>query len=109
MSHLAYPTFDTDPHPQLQSTTYVTLGALDVDWRDYSDSENPPLLHRKEEFVGHDYPLRGKFTRLTLQEERFGLLCTDTRTIGNSVGWNARLQDAGVELRGHRVVRRRRA
>lgn len=109
VSYLAYPTFDTDPHPQLQSTTYVKLGALDVDWRDYSDSANPPLLHRKEEFVGQDYPLREKFTRLTRQEERFGLLCSDTRTIGNSVGWNARLQDAGVELRGHRVVRSRRA
>ena len=89
----------------LRRTTYVRIGALDVDERDYSQSDNPPILHRKECFVGDDYPLRDKFARLTAQEERFGLLSGDTRDIGNLRGWQQRLAACGVALRGHRVVR----
>ena len=105
VSYLEYPDFDRDPHPALRRTTYVKIGALDVDERDYSDSENPPILHRKESFVAGDYPLRDKFAHLTAQEERFGLLGDDTRVIGNLRGWQESLKAHGVALRGHRVVR----
>ena len=105
VSYLEYPDFDRDPHPALRRTTYVNIGALDVDERDYSDSENPPILHRKESFVAGDYPLRNKFAHLTAQEERFGLLSGDTRVIGNLRGWQESLKAHGVALRGHRVVR----
>ena len=109
VSYLEYPDFDRDPHPVLRRTTYVRIGALDVDERDYSDSENPPILHRKECFVSANHPLRDKFARLTAQEERFGLLSEGTREIGNLRGWQERLNGCGVQLRGHRVVRVRRA
>ncbi len=105
VSYLEYPDFDRDPHPVLRRTTYVHLGALDVDERDYSDSDNPPILHRKETFVTGDYPQHDKFARLTAQEERFGLLSGGTREIGNLHGWQERLTACGVTLRGHRVVR----
>jgi len=105
VSYLEYPDFDKDPHPALWRTTFVRIGALDIDERNYSASENPPILHRKEIFVANDYPLRQKFVRLTAQEERFGLLATETRTIGNLRGWQERLIECGVTLRGHRVVR----
>lgn len=107
VSYLEYPDFDRLPHPALSRTTFVRIGALDVDERDYSDSDNPPVLHRKETFVGPDYPLKSKFERLTVQEERFGLLGGDTRTIGNLRGWQERLQEMGLTLHGHRVVRSR--
>lgn len=107
VSYLEYPDFDTDPHPALRRTTFVRIGALDVDDRDYSTSENPPILHRKETFVAPDHPGFAKFKRLTEQEERFGLYDEDVRVIGNRDGWNQRLESMGVELRGHRVVRRR--
>ena len=105
VSYLEYPDFDRLPHPTLTRTTYVRIGALDIDERDYSNSDNPPILHRKETFVGPDYPMRDKFERLTVQEERFGLLGADTRMIGNLRGWQERLRKAGLTLRGHRVVR----
>ena len=107
VSYLEYPDFDRLPHPTLRRTTFVRIGALDVDERDYSDSDNPPILHRKETFVGPDYPLKSKFERLTAQEERFGLLGSDTRSIGNLRGWQDRLQEMGLTLSGHRVVRSR--
>ena len=105
VSYLEYPDFDQDPHPVLRRTTFVRIGALDIDERDYSTSDNPPILHRKESFVRVDHPLRKRFARLTEQEERFGLLGGDSRTIGNLRGWQERLVYCGVTLRGHRVVR----
>ena len=105
VSYLEYPDFDRDPHPALRRTTYVRIGALDIDERDYSNSENPPILHRKESFVPGDYPLRDKFARLTAQEERFELLSGDTRLIGTLRGWQDALKSHGVALQGHRVVR----
>jgi len=105
VSYLTYPRFDVDPHPALASATYVRIGSLDVDARDYTGSDNPPILHRKETFVAPDYPLYDKFRRLTEQEERFGLYEDDVRVIGNRVGWDERLAQVGVRLRGHRVVR----
>lgn len=107
VSYLEYPEFDTDPHPALRRTTFVRIGALSVDERDYAGSGNPPILHRKETFVADDYPLRSKFARLTLQEERFGLFDSDLRLIGNLRGWQQHLASHGVSLRGHRVVRSR--
>jgi DNA phosphorothioation-associated putative methyltransferase len=106
VSYLVYPHFDKDPHPVLATATYVRLRELMVDTRSYLESENPPILHRKEQFVDPDYPERPKFERLTAQEERFGLLESDTRVIGNLSGWNERLNAAGLRLVGHRVVRR---
>ena len=78
VSYLSYPTFDKNPHPSLTQATYVKLRELDVDSRSYVDSDNPPILHRKEAFVSHDYPGYWKFVRLTEQEERLGLLGSDT-------------------------------
>lgn len=51
ISYLFYPDFDTDPHPALQASIQVDLQSLQVSYRDYSTSENPPVLHRKETFV----------------------------------------------------------
>lgn len=105
VSYLEYPDFDKDPHPSLDRATYVRLQGLVVDSRSYIESSNPPILHRKEQFVPLDYPNRSKFERLTQQEERFGLLDHDTHLIGNRVGWEGRLHDVGVRTVGHRVVR----
>ena len=105
VSYLSYPTFDKDPHPALAFSTYVKLAALDVDYRDYSESVNPPILHRKETFVLPEYPHFDKFERLTRLEEKFGLYDAETRTIGNREGWEERLRECGVTTRGHRVVR----
>ena len=106
VSYLAYPGFETDPHPPLMRSVKLSLRSLELNCWDYLDSENPPILHRKEAFLPKEHPLSSKFARLTKQEERHGLL-DETATIGTRNGWNARLEERGVELRGHRVVKRR--
>lgn len=105
VSYLSYPDFDKDPHPPLRSSLVIPLQTFRVDLRNYEHSENPPILHRKEEFVSETYPLREKFARLTRQEEKFGLY-GNPNEIGTQEGWMHVLQSCSVELRGHRVTRR---
>lgn len=105
VSYLSYPRFDKDAHPTLSAAVTVNLAKLTVDFRDYSKSESPPLLHRKEEFVAADHPRRGLWERLTKAEIRAGLYAHPER-IGTLRGWEATLDAAGVMVRGHQLARR---
>jgi DNA phosphorothioation-associated putative methyltransferase len=104
ISYLFYPDFDTDPHPALQSSTQVNLTTGEVTHRNYINTENPPILHRKETFLTPDYPNYQKFAQLTRQQEALGLL-DNSRTIGTQKAWEARLASYGVTIQDHRVVR----
>ena len=106
LSYLVYPDFDTDPHPTLNRCVKLAMRSLYLSCYEYSTSENPPVLHRKEAFLKDDYPNYSRFARLTQQEERHGLLA-DSSTIGTRNGWLQRLEECGFELRGHRLVRRK--
>jgi DNA phosphorothioation-associated putative methyltransferase len=105
VSYLAYPRFEEDPHPALLRGVKVALRSREVSCYDYTESGNPPVLHRKDAFVHNDHALHAKFARLTEQEERHGLL-DETAHIGTKNGWNARLEERGFQLRGHRVIKR---
>ncbi|BAZ42806.1 hypothetical protein NIES4101_87760 [Calothrix sp. NIES-4101] len=105
ISYLFYPDFDTDPHPGLQTSIQVNLETLEVTHRDYSQCQNPPILHRKETFVTPEYPLYQQFAALTKAQESLGLL-TNTKTIGTRAGWEERLQAYNVEIQGHRLIQR---
>jgi DNA phosphorothioation-associated putative methyltransferase len=104
ISYLKYPQFDRDAHPTLAAAVTVNLKKLTVDWRDYSRSNNPPLLHRKEEFIGSDDPRRTLYSKLTRAEHRAGLY-DHPEQIGTWRGWQATLADAGLTIRGHRLIR----
>jgi DNA phosphorothioation-associated putative methyltransferase len=104
VSYLRYPRFDRDAHPTLATAVTVNLKKLTVDWRDYRRSENPPLLHRKEEFISGEDPRRELYSRLTRAEYRAGLYAHPA-CIGTLQGWQATLAAAGVTVRGHRLVR----
>lgn len=124
VSYLSYPNFDDDPHPALTASLLVNIQTNHLKSHDYCDSDNPPILHRKETFVTRDYPHYKKFARLTQAEEQLGLLTklnlsenlSDTeasfsreerriyRTIGTREGWRQHLARQGVEIRDHRIV-----
>jgi DNA phosphorothioation-associated putative methyltransferase len=106
VSYLAYPRFDADAHPALSAAVTVSLGKLTVTLRDYSRSENPPVIHRKEEFVTADHPRRALWERLTRAEIRTGLYEHPER-IGTLQGWQDTLTAAGVTVQGHRLSRNR--
>lgn len=103
ISYLLYPDFDSDPHPRLHASTIVDTETLEVSYRDYSNSENPPILHRKEAFVTPDYPFYEEFAQLTRWEVALGLL-DDSRFIGTLQEWQQRLWQQGIDFEGHYLV-----
>ncbi len=105
VSYLVYPGFETDPHPALLRSVKLSLRTREIDCLEYGSIANPPILHRKESFLTPDHPLHTKFARLTQQEERHGLL-DETASIGTRLGWESRLQEANLQLKGHRLVRK---
>jgi DNA phosphorothioation-associated putative methyltransferase len=106
VSWSSYPAFDTDPHPRLDSIYGVEMTSLEANFQVFRDRTNRPLLHRKEEFLAPDDPAVPKYRRLTDSEVRAGLYQNPTQ-IGLEEGWAAELERCGVELRGHRLVRKR--
>ena len=105
VSYLVYEDFDRVAHPALHTAVVADLQRLDLHFRDYTRSSNPPVLHRKELFVADDYPTRRRFARLTAREDRLGLLRAPS-TIGTRNGWLAVLSNSGVSIHGHRISRR---
>lgn len=103
VSYLCYPEFDQDPHPALAFSLSVHLQTFRVRTREYGSSGNRPILHRKELFVGSNYPGHKKFARLTRIEESKGLY-TDSSRIGFERGWKEELARRGLYLRGHRLL-----
>jgi DNA phosphorothioation-associated putative methyltransferase len=104
VSWLGYPNFDREPHPRLAWSYSVDMRKLEGSYRSYVDSDNRPLLHRKQEFLCSDDPQAAKYRRLTEQEARAGLY-VQPHLIGNERGWEAALNAAGVRLHGHRLLR----
>ena len=103
VSYLYYPDFDRDPHPQLHQSIVVDLATEQVSVRQYHNSHNPPILHRKETFVGTDYPLYQIFAELTKREVALGLL-DNSRHIGTLQEWTRLLLQQGISLVGHHVA-----
>jgi DNA phosphorothioation-associated putative methyltransferase len=103
VSYLSYPTFERDAHPALTESLKVRFTGLRIEYRDYRESENPFILHRKETFLPPDHALRGKFENLTKQEEARGLL-DHTATIGTRRGWESALAAHRLTIMGHRLI-----
>ena len=105
VSYLAYPKFDRRAHPVLRGSLVVQLRHRQVRYLDFTQSANPPVLHRKDLFVDATYPRRSLFQRLTRAEERLGLL-DDPARIGTRNDWEQHLAAHGCWIVGHRVQRR---
>jgi DNA phosphorothioation-associated putative methyltransferase len=104
ISYLYYPDFETIEHPKLQWAMKIDLRDLSLKFRDYSEYENPPIIHRKETFLSQNHPLYSKFAKFTKSEEKAGLF-SETKTIGTQRGWETRLAACGVQIKNHRVIR----
>lgn len=104
VSYLVYPGFQTVAHPELASAYRVELRNLTARFEDFSGRDNRPVLHRKELMLSPSHPLHRRFERLTLQEERAGLL-QDNRRIGTRQEWNEVVSGSGFSIRGHRLLK----
>lgn len=102
LSFAYYPGFDEFPHPALERVIKVDFETGSLSQRTYRSEGSPPILHRKELFVGRDYPLRSTFLKLSKQEEAAGLL--GRPDIGSRSAWERLLAASGYQLNGHRLV-----
>ena len=101
ISFLNYPDFDAEGHPPLLHSVRVHLPSTSYVIRDFSSSENPPILHRKETFVDMLYPNFHTFAELTRQEEELGLLSHPE--IGFKQQWQRLLSERQLRIVGHTV------
>jgi len=102
ISFLRYADFDQVPHPELAYSLKVYLPKAAHSFRDYSDSANPPLLHRKEAFLDELHPDYQKSAQLTEKEEALGLL--GRPDIGFRNSWRAALDEKGIVLKGYELI-----
>ncbi|MCX5545457.1 DNA phosphorothioation-associated putative methyltransferase [Paraburkholderia sp. CNPSo 3076] len=104
LSLLNYREFDTDPFPELSASWTFAPGSTDTpSYRTYTDSLNPPILHRKELLVPETYPSREAWGRLTSTAESLGLF-DDTTTIGFKRNWERLIASKGYRLAGDELV-----
>jgi DNA phosphorothioation-associated putative methyltransferase len=73
VSFLRYRDFEDMPHPELIHSVIVFLPTSTYTIRDYNNSLNPPILHRKEALIDPLHPRYAEFAALSAQEERHGL------------------------------------
>jgi DNA phosphorothioation-associated putative methyltransferase len=102
VSLLKYKNFDEDAHPELLHSVRVHLPSASYAIRDYSSSENPPILHRKESFVDPLYQNYSAFAELTRQEENIGLLSRPE--IGLRREWLRLLSESHLQIVGHQLL-----
>ena len=102
VSYLVYPTFDTEAHPALKYSIVGKLSEGRMKHRSFAGSTSPPILHRKETFIGPADHRSSKFSRLTRREEALGLL--DRSDIGTRHAWISVLAEQDLRIEGHRIV-----
>ena len=103
VSFLVYPDFDNDPHPALEASIVAKLGEIRLKHRYFGDSDNPPILHRKDTFVPGELP-RLCEVRATDQTGGEGRIARPSRH-RQPHGLAGALEGAGYELHGHQLRR----
>lgn len=104
LSLLSYPTFYTDSYPALKQSVTVDLAKLSHKITKYDNSENPPILHRKETIVSPTNKYYQLFCDLTAEGEQAGLY-ENTRMIGFKGSWERLIAKKGYELVDGRLFR----
>lgn len=100
---LSYPRFFDDPFPALATSWRFFVSSNELRFRDYSQSLNPPILHRKELLVGPDHSEYSRFAALTRTAESLGLFDNPTR-IGYRNSWLELVRSKGYELVGDNFI-----
>ena len=94
---LSYPNFDNQSYPSLHHSFTIDLERLTVRKADYSKSDNPPILHRKETFVSKSHPKINLFKEITKEGELVGLY-EKARNIGFKKNWERLIRSKGLCL-----------
>ncbi|MCJ8322046.1 MAG: DNA phosphorothioation-associated putative methyltransferase, partial [Colwellia sp.] len=104
LSLLNYPLFFEDSYPALEQSVNVDLTKLSHRVTNYSEQENPPILHRKETMISKNHEFHGHFSMLTQEGEAAGLY-ENSRMIGFKNSWERLIEKHGYELVDGRLFR----
>jgi len=94
---LSYPSFYENAYPALHHSFTINLENLSFRRADYSQSDNPPILHRKEIFLRPDDPAADDFVLITREGEEAGLY-ENSRSIGFKKSWERLISRKGYML-----------
>ena len=97
IAYLNYPDFEENSYPPLNLSQVVDLHKQSARKSNYTKSENPPILHRKETFVSESYPLAPLFKEITAEGEAIGLY-EKTSRIGFKKNWERLIKSKGYYL-----------
>lgn len=97
LSLLSYPDFYTDSYPALKQSVTVDLGKLSHRITQYHDSDNPPILHRKETMIPTSHEYHPLFCEITAEGETANLY-ENTRMIGFKNSWLRLIESKGYQL-----------
>ena len=101
VSLLAYPTFWEAPYPELKTSITIDLITRRTKVSSYENSDNPPILHRKETFLPTGHPKIKEFSEITREAEEAGLF-ESLNTIGFKQNWLRQIKKKGLQLiKGH--------
>ena len=103
LSFLQYLNFDQDPFPTLNGSWVFDPIKLDFSHRSYSNSLNPPILHRKELLVPHHHPQRAQWQGVTNSAEALGLFSSG-KPIGFKLNWLRLISDKSLRLVGEQFL-----
>ncbi len=103
LTFLSYPGFFQEAFPILHSFLLVDTCAQAVRYRDLRDSQNPPLLHRKELLLDTKHPKAEEFAALTSLAEEIGLFKEPSR-IGLKLSWDRLVKNCGYSVAGHQLL-----
>ena len=94
---LHYPSFFEEAYPALECSYTIDLEKNSCRKTSYQNSDNPPILHRKETFLKLDHPQIPVFQEITKEGERAGLY-EKPRLIGFKRNWERLIQRKGYAL-----------
>lgn len=97
VAFLSYPDFENYAYPALQHSFTVDLTKLSLRKSSYANSDNPPILHRKEAFVQADFKLYELFKNITAEGEAIDLY-ENPRLIGFKKNWERIIEKKGYFL-----------
>jgi DNA phosphorothioation-associated putative methyltransferase len=100
---LEYEDFDSAAFPRLIASTRLNLSTGETRYTDFSRSDNPLILHRKEQLVSDRDPRVPKWATTTKRLVEMGLF-KNSHLIGRQKPWTERLAAAGLLVAGDEIM-----
>jgi len=104
LSYLNYPDFYSDAYPALHNSITVDLVNKTQKVANYTETENAPILHRKELFISPTDEYYPEFISITEEGVAAGLY-ENSRIIGFKKSWQRIIRQKGYELVDGRLFR----